>query len=696
MSFIEELKRRNVIRVGIAYAVASWVLLQLVDLVFEYITAPAWIMHVLMLALVIGLPLVLILAWVFELTPEGIKLESAIDPTQSVAPQTGRKLDRVIIIFLALAVTFLLADRFRTGHDSVKGPGSISSDSTGSSDVAIAEKLNPAPFPVSLANSDKSIAVLPLVNRSIQAEDAFFAEGLHDELLTQLSRISALRVISRTSVMGYAGTTKRIPEIAEELGVATLLEGGVQRSGNRVRINVQLIDAATDEHLWAEVYDRELTADNLFDIQSDITRAIANALQAVLTGEEQQTIEQKPTENVEAYAYYLRGKAESKGYGRELAAIDVSIGFFQSAIDLDPQFAAAYAALAIDWTERFWGTDKTGEELLHALDALQHAQALAPDSVETLNAEGYYHYWGHLDYASAIIAFDRVLQREPGNYPALLGKAFVLRRLGQLDESIVLLEKMLLLDPLDLTIPADVGYTLVRAGQIEAAEVMLRRSITLSPDTVLGRFTLAELFLMKGELEPTWHMLEPVTAEIASYYYDIQLLIARAQANYERVDQVLEVYDSASSQSLGPALSRALVYLDRGEQDQLQALLSRMQADLQTTEREQPGEESTLLNRVRLHALEKDQIKLSAAVTAFYAGVKPDALRIVENRTIPIAYAIAGDSEALLDFLEELVEQYGPWEFYYFAINPSFDNMRDLPRFQALDKHYRQWLGQQQ
>ncbi len=183
------------------------------------------------------------------------------------------------------------------------------------------------------AQNDKSIAVLPLVNRSVQPEDAFFAEGLHDELLTQLSRISALKVISRTSVMGYAGTTKRISEIGEELGVATLLEGGVQRSGNRVRINVQLIDAATDEHLWAEVYDRELTADNLFDIQSDITRAIANALQAVLTGEEQQNLDQKPTDNVEAYAYYLRGKAAAKEYGRTTLEIDNSITSYQAAID---------------------------------------------------------------------------------------------------------------------------------------------------------------------------------------------------------------------------------------------------------------------------------------------------------------------------------------------------------------------------
>jgi TolB-like protein len=692
MSFFNELKRRNVFRVGIAYAVASWVLLQLVDLVFEYITAPDWIMQVFMLALVIGLPLVLILAWVFELTPEGIKLESAIDPTQSVAPQTGRKLDRVIIIFLALAVIFLMADRFRTNNDlepvvSEKEPTAVS---------AAGQESSPAA--VSPVQKDKSIAVLPLVNRSIQAEDAFFAEGLHDELLTQLSRISALRVISRTSVMGYAGTTKRMPDIGRELGVATLLEGGVQRSGDRVRINVQLIEAATDEHLWAEVYDRELTADNLFDIQSDITAAIANALQAVLTGEEQQTLEQKSTDNVEAYANYLRGKALSKGYGRQPADIDKTIPFFQAAVDLDPQFAAAYAALAIDWSERFWLGDKLGDELQHAFDALQRAQALAPDSPDTLTAEGYYHYWGHLDYTSAIAAFDRALQREPGNYIALRGKAYALRRLGDVDESTVTMRKVVSLDPLYGAIYADLGYTLLRNGQLEQAKTMSNRAIALAPANAWSHYVFAESLLIEGKLDQVWQSIEPIldVPITQGFYLDHQLLVARAWANAGQIDQILDNYVVRDSQSVGPDFARGLIYLDRGEQDKLNELLVKMQEDLQTARRTRPGEEATLLNSVAFHALRKDQAKLKAAVAAYYAGVKPDALRIVENRTIPTAYAIVGDAESLVDYLDKLVAQYGPWEFYYFAIDPSFNSMRDLPRFQAHEKRYREWLEQYQ
>jgi len=692
MSFFEELKRRNVFRVAIGYVITAWLLLQAVDLVLENINSPDWVIQVFMLALAVGFPLAIFFAWAFEMTPDGVKRESEIDRSQSITKTTGRKMDRNIIIAMALALAYFAYDKFSgpERHEPVQTAPPVGETLAETTAATTSTAINA---------DEKSIAVLPLVNRSIQAEDAFFAEGLHDELLTQLSRISALRVISRTSVMGYAGTTKRIPEIARELGVKTLLEGGVQRSGSRVRINVQLIDAATDEHLWAEVYDRELTADNLFDIQSDITQAIANALQAVLTGEEQQSLDQKPTENLEAYAYYLRGKAKSRGYSRQVQDIDKSIASFQAAIDLDPQFAAAYASLAIDWTQRFWNTDRLGNELEHAFKALQKAQELAPDSSETLTAEGYYHYWGYLDYTQAIAAFDRALEREPGNFLALRGKSYALRRLGSFDESIAVGEKVILMDPLDAEMPSDLGYTLMHIGQTEKAAVMMNRSLKIAADRPFSRFTYAELLLMTGALEQASQTISDIRSndqDFPGYFLDIKLLIARKQEDTEAIDQILNSYLVSSSQSLGPQLSRALVYIDRSEQDKLNTLLSEMQESVQAAVRERPDAPSALLDLVGFYGLRQDQAKLTEAVKAYYASIKPDALRMAFNRTIPIAYAIAGDSEALLDYVEELVEQFGPWEFYYFAINPSFDNMRDLPRFQAFDKQYRQWLEQQQ
>ena len=691
MSFFEELKRRNVFRVAIGYAITAWLLLQFIDLVLENVNAPDWVMQVFMLALTIGFPLAIFFAWAFEMTPEGVKRESEIDRSQSITNKTGRKLDRSIIIIMALALAYFAYDKF-----SDKGTDSPSEAASQSAETVIE---TPAPALSQASTTDeKSIAVLPLVNRSINAEDAFFAEGLHDELLTQLSRVSALKVISRTSVMGYAGTTKRMPEIGRELGVATLLEGGVQRSGNRVRINVQLIDAETDEHLWAEVYDRELTADNLFDIQSDITRAIADALQAVLTGEEQQNLEQNPTENVDAYAFYLRGKAASKGYGRQAVEIDESIGYFQSAIELDPQFAAAYAVLAIDWTERFWTSDRQGDELEHAFAALEQARALAPELPETLTAAGYYHYWGHLDYKPAIAAFDRALQKEPRNYLALRGKAYALRRLGRMGEAVVLLETVVSLDPLFAEIHADLGYCLLRAGQYQQAKIIMDRATLLGADNPFYQYINAESFLFRGELEPAWQAMVSVFSDdeyTQGFYLDIQMLVALAQDDASRIDYVLDRYGVADSQSLGPIFTRGLVYLHRDEPDKLVTLIEEFQQSLQIAQRERPDSEATLLGFVHLYGLQKDQARLTEAVNAYYAGVKPDALRIVENRSIPIAYALAGDTDGVLAYLDELVAQYGPWEFYYFTIDPVFDRIRDLPRFQALDKQYRQWLEQQ-
>ena len=691
MRFFEELKRRNVFRVAIGYAITAWLLLQFIDLVLENVNAPDWVMQVFMLALAIGFPLAVFFAWAFEMTPEGVKRESEVDRTQSITSKTGRKMDRSIIIIMALALAYFAYDKFSGSETG--NPAQVASPVSETVTETPAPTMSQAP-----KTDEKSIAVLPLVNRSVNAEDAFFAEGLHDELLTQLSRVSALKVISRTSVMGYAGTTKRMPEIGRELGVATLLEGGVQRSGNRVRINVQLIDAETDEHMWAEVYDRELTADNLFDIQSDITRAIADALQAVLTGEEQQNLEQNPTENVDAYAFYLRGKAASKGYGRQVVEIDESIGYFQSAIELDPQFAAAYAVLAIDWTERFWTSDRQGDELEHAFAALEQARALAPELPETLTAAGYYHYWGHLDYKPAIAAFDRALQKEPRNYLALRGKAYALRRLGRMAEAVVLLETVVSLDPLFAEIHADLAYCLLRSGQYQQAKITMDRATLLGADNPFYQYINAESFLFRGELEPAWQAMVSAFSDdeyTQGFYLDIQMLVALAQDDASRIDYVLDRYGVADSQSLGPIFTRGLVYLHRDEPDKLLTLIEEFQQSLQIAQREQPDSEATLLGFVHLYGLQKDQARLTEAVKAYYAGVKPDALRIVENRSVPIAYALAGDTDGVLAYLEELVTQYGPWEFYYFTIDPVFDSIRDLPRFQALDKQYRQWLDQQ-
>ncbi len=260
MALIAELKRRNVFRVGVAYAIVAWLLIEITATTFPILKLPDWSVTLVTVLVLIGFPLALIVAWAFELTPEGLKRETAVDRTESITHVTGRKLDFAIIGLLVITVVYFAVDKFVLQAE----PKQVE---------VVAEEIPAA----EAIEREKSIAVLPLANRSANEEDVFFVDGMHDDILTQISKIRALKVISRTSVMEYRDTTKNLKTIGQELGAATVLEGGVQRAGDRVRINVQLIDAATDEHLWADTYDRKLTAANIFTIQTEIATAIADA-----------------------------------------------------------------------------------------------------------------------------------------------------------------------------------------------------------------------------------------------------------------------------------------------------------------------------------------------------------------------------------------------------------------------------------
>ena len=254
---------------------------------------------------------------------------------------------------------------------------------------------------------NKSIAVLPFTNRSPDANDAYFTDGVHDDLLTQLAKIDAFSVISRTSVLEYRDTEKNLKQIGQELGVANIMEGAVQRSGNRVRINVQLIDAVSDEHLWAEVYDRELTTENLFDIQSEIAQSIADALQATLTDSEIANVSDVPTENVAAYELYLQGKRFA--LGETEIGYDTAVDLYMEAIKLDPGFKLAWVGLAYVYVSNYWTYGGDPKDRDKARDAIDRAKAIDPDFPELYMAEGAYYYWGLLDYETALLNLDKAI-----------------------------------------------------------------------------------------------------------------------------------------------------------------------------------------------------------------------------------------------------------------------------------------------
>src|SRR2546423_926108 len=313
-NFFAELRRRNVYKVAVAYAIVSWLLIQAASILFPTFEAPPWVMKVVVAVIFLGFPLALILAWAFELTPEGIKRTEEVAPNESMTRRTGRQLDFIIIGVLVLAVALLVLDRF----------------------------YHPKETTTAEPNA-KSIAVLPFENRSEDKANAYFADGIQDEILTRLAKIADLKVISRTSTQHYKSAPENLSEIARQLGVAHIVEGSVQKSGDSVRVNVQLIKAANDSHLWADTFDRKLT--DIFSVETEVAKAIADQLSAKLTGQEEQIIAAKPTDNIEAYEAYLRGLAYSLKAATTPANLLGAQKYLRATVRSDPKFALSWALL---------------------------------------------------------------------------------------------------------------------------------------------------------------------------------------------------------------------------------------------------------------------------------------------------------------------------------------------------------------
>src|SRR3989475_6062271 len=315
-NFFAELKRRNVYKVAIAYAVVAWLLIQAASIFLPAFNAPQWAMQIVILIVVVGFPIALVFSWAFEITPEGIKRESEVQADESITHHTGRKIVALTIV-LAVIATGLLIFQFIRAR-------STSSLSTNASSI-----------------TNKSIAVLPFDNLSGDPQNAYFSEGVQDEILTRLAKIAELKVISRTSTQRFKSAPNDLRQIAQQLGVANILEGSVQKANDQVRVNVQLINALTDAHLWAETYDRKLT--DIFAVESEIARALVDALQAKLTGTAEHVLASRPTENPEAHQLYLKGRVFWNKRGVE--NIRKAIDYFQQAIQKDPAYALAYAGL---------------------------------------------------------------------------------------------------------------------------------------------------------------------------------------------------------------------------------------------------------------------------------------------------------------------------------------------------------------
>lgn len=469
--FFEELQRRKVYRVAAAYIVAAGFIIQIGSAVFPAWEMPNWTLRLVIVLLLIGFPVALILAWAYDVTPQGI---------QATPKVPGRHRRRnIILLVVAGAVISSAAGFFLLPRASAR-------------------------------KVDKSVAVLPFQNLSAEKESAYFAEGIQNEILTKLATVRDLKVISRTSTAKYQSNPNNLKTVAQELGVSTILEGTVQRAGDKVRVNVQLIDARADAHLWAKTYDRDFK--DVLAVESEVAAQIADALKANLSPSESNVLAAARTENTEAYDLFLRGQYEFHQAQNSLAAdaYDRADSFYRQALALDPNFAEAAAELARNRLSRHWFVSPLAPAGLEEVKALiDRALALAPNSPEAHFALGLFFYWGHRQYENALAEFNRTLEVQPNSADARAYCAWVYRRRGEWERSLADSQRAEELDPRDATIPSNIGVTYYELRLWKDAERAQLRALAIDPhNTQAGMFLVSTRLTTTGDVDSARRALD--------------------------------------------------------------------------------------------------------------------------------------------------------------------------------------------
>ncbi len=491
--FFTELKRRKVYRVAVAYAIVAWLLIQAASILFPTFEAPPWVMKVFVTAIILGFPVALILAWAFELTPEGIRRAEEVGPRESKAPAAGRKWTAIIVAAAVLAAALLAFQFTRTRSAS-----------------AVAELPKQTAPP---ANVDKSVAVLPFENLSSDKENAFFAQGIQDEIITALSKISGLRVISRTSTAHYQSAPQNLAEIARQLHVSNVLEGSVQKAGDRVHINVQLIQADNDAHLWAQSYDRQLT--DIFGVEGEVAKRIADSLQATLSPQEKARVETKPTTNPDAYVLYLRARDYQTRPDNFLQDFKSAAQLYKQAIALDPGFALAHARLSAVMSQIYHWFEPT-EEVKHTAHREAHESLrLQPDLAEGHLALGLYLYYEEGDYEEALLELNSAAKTLPNDGDVGLYIAAVQRRQGHLTEAIAAYQKAEAIDPRNSITLYDAAQTYFGIRDWPNAIKGMDRVLELAPDSLNVKIQRAYIeFFWKGSTSPIKAVLESIAPNL--------------------------------------------------------------------------------------------------------------------------------------------------------------------------------------
>jgi len=682
VSLFGELKRRNVFRVAVAYAIIAWLTAQIVDLVLDNIEAPSWIIQVLFLLLAVGFVVAVIFSWAFEVTPEGVKLERDVIRDESITHLTARKLDYVTVA-AALVVAGMFGWQQYATEPLARNTRSISTESIGDSVVDVARL------------GAYSIAVLPFANRSNQEEDVFFTDGIHDDLLTQLAKIDNLKVISRTSVMEYRDTTKKIPEIASELGVAKVLEGGVQRAGQRIRINAQLINVATDEHLWAETYDREMTIDNLFDIQSEITRQIVAAVKGQMSTRDEGALATAPTESVAAYEAYLRARQVLGASGYNMEKYQEAQPMLERAIDLDPDFALAHLRLAEIHSYAIWiGWDTSAARQIDAKAAIDHAAAiLGADAPEIQAARGNYLYRFERDFEGALAAETAALAAMPGDVILLTALGSTQRRLGLWSESIA---SFLLADELDPASPeaASLAAATMRfSNELDRLESFLADARQRFPyDTDLASTHAMLPIWANGDTITARQRYDAIRPNSGLEYVNASTFLPMYERDFVAAIEAWDLPDVRPLVSLAgwrgwPEVNQAIAWRALGEDERADTLLkSAIEREIDYSIRPFALASELSARAWALVLFGENELAIATAEEAVelvtYEEDKLEGLTTVWNQCFVLARA--GRRDEALACLPKVIDQPGGplrWELY---LDPTWDFMRDDERFNEL------------
>ncbi|HJT46463.1 MAG TPA: hypothetical protein VJ721_09360 [Chthoniobacterales bacterium] len=665
-TFFAELKRRNVYKVAVAYAVVGWLVIQVTATMVPALHLPDGLTTAVVVLVLAGFPVALVIAWAFEATPTGIERTMVADALKRRS--RGRTWIYVTAIAAIASIGLFLLGRYsaRTAR--------FTSD----------ERRRDAEYAASLPH--KSIAVLPFENLSDDKANSYFADGIQEEILTRLSKIADLKVISRTSTQRFKAAPADLKEIAKQLGVANILEGSVQKASDQVRISVQLINALTDSHLWAETYDRKLS--DVFQLETDVAQKIADSLEAKLSGREKKELAARGTNNPEAYDAFLHAVASSNRQGTQ--DLEDLIKFARRAVELDPNYAQAWFLLALGESQKYFYPETNEAQLTKARTAAETTMRLAPDSAEGPGAVGVFSYYCLHDWDAALAQLEIAHQRAPNDANVLLSIGLVKRRQGHVEESISVHQEAAKLDPLNEDIWTNIGRGYRGLRRFEEARAMFNRGHSIAPDDLEIVSMIAESYVAEGDLQTAWKIMEPLKFNPQDRGFGGKIAVLVFQRRFEEAERLVK---SISPKNLPPLFvgishsALAQARLAQGDRAKAQSLF--VQAEGEFNKLRGAGDNGlflrSMLMEVEAHLRHRDETL--ALANSVLESTRNDAWQYPSTaELVARAYVALGDFDRAIPLLAHVLRIPGAdvLTTAYLRLDPAWDPIRNDPRFQKL------------